>query len=250
MDKINLELFEELGFTKNEIKIYFYLLKFGENTTGPIIKETKISASKIYLNLNKLISKGLVSFIIKNKTKYFQANLPEKLLEYIEKKEKDISNKKKNIQKIIPDLKKLNKVREKEQNAQIFIGFEGIKTIFNIILDNLKEGEEYYSFSQGDEVNNKEILLFYIKHHQKRVSKKIKLKLIADSNIKKITTKLPNKYLKIKYLKNPFPLGTIIFKDYVINYSFEKSPIGYLIKSESIANYYKAFFEDLWNKTK
>jgi sugar-specific transcriptional regulator TrmB len=250
MNKINLDLFEDLGFTKSEIKIYFYLLKFGENTTGPIIKSTNISASKVYLNLDKLISKGLVSFILKNKTKYFQSNIPEKLLSYIENKENNLLYKKKEIQKIIPDLKKLNKSRSKEQNAQIFLGFEGIKTIFNIILDNLSAGDEYYSFSHGSEVNNKDVLLFFIKHHQKRVKNKINLKLIADSNIKKITEKLPSKYLKIKFLKNSFPLGTIIFKDYVVNYSFEGNPVGYLIKSEKISKYYKNFFEDVWNKTK
>jgi HTH-type transcriptional regulator, sugar sensing transcriptional regulator len=247
MEKINTKIFEDLGFTKNEIKIYFHLLKFGESTTGPIIKETKISASKAYINLDKLISKGLVSFIIKKKTKYFQANLPEKLLEYIEEKEKIINNRKNKIKKIIPELKKLNKARNKEENAQMFIGTEGLKSIFNIILENLKEGEEYYSFSQG-EVENKELSLFYIKHHQKRILKKIKVKLIADPQVKDTVKKLPIKYLSVKYIKDPFPLGTIIFKDYVINYTVDSNPVGYLIKSEKISKTYKLFFEDVWKR--
>lgn len=248
MEKIDEKLFEELNFTKNEIKIYFYLLKFGESTTGPIIKETKISASKAYINLNKLISKGLVLFIIKKKTKYFQANVPEKLLEYIEEKEKIIIERKNKIKKIIPDLKKLNKVREKEDNAQMFLGIEGIKSAFNIILENLEKGEEYYSFSQGSEVDNKELSLFYIKHHQKRVLKKIKVKLIANPDVKTVITKLPSRYLSVKYLKDPFPLGTIIFKDYVLNYTIDDKPVGYLIKSEKISTSYKEFFEDVWKK--
>lgn len=39
---------EVLGLSINEKKVYLALLKLGESSTGPIIKESKINASKIY----------------------------------------------------------------------------------------------------------------------------------------------------------------------------------------------------------
>ena len=39
---------EELGLTKNEIKIYLFLLKTGEIRTGLIISETGIANSRVY----------------------------------------------------------------------------------------------------------------------------------------------------------------------------------------------------------
>ena len=62
---------EKIGFTKSEIAVYTALLKIGQKTTGEILKEAKISSGKIYEILDKLIKKGLVSYIIKNNTKYF-----------------------------------------------------------------------------------------------------------------------------------------------------------------------------------
>ena len=58
-------LLEELGLTKGEIKVYLTLLKLGETTTGKIVEEAGISSGKIYEILEKLIRKGLASFIIK-----------------------------------------------------------------------------------------------------------------------------------------------------------------------------------------
>ena len=60
-----------IGLTQREVKVYLALLKLGESTTGKIIQESGISSGKIYEILEKLIGKGLASYTIKEKTKYF-----------------------------------------------------------------------------------------------------------------------------------------------------------------------------------
>src|SRR3989344_337750 len=62
---MNEQLLEDIGLTKGEIKVYLTLLKLRETTTGKIIEEAQISSGKIYEILDKLIKKGLVSYIIK-----------------------------------------------------------------------------------------------------------------------------------------------------------------------------------------
>jgi sugar-specific transcriptional regulator TrmB len=64
----------KLGLTEGEAKVYLALLKLGSSTVGPIVKKSKVAYSNIYEVLERLISKGLVSFIKKEKTKYFQAH--------------------------------------------------------------------------------------------------------------------------------------------------------------------------------
>ena len=66
-------LLEDIGLTRSEINVYLALLELGSSTTGKIIDKAKVSSSKIYEVLDKLIQKGLVSFIIKSGIKYFQA---------------------------------------------------------------------------------------------------------------------------------------------------------------------------------
>jgi len=46
---------------------YFYL-KLGSSTVGPIVKGSKVSYSKIYEVLGRLLEKGIISYNIKEKT--------------------------------------------------------------------------------------------------------------------------------------------------------------------------------------
>ncbi|MEM4152831.1 MAG: helix-turn-helix domain-containing protein [Candidatus Pacearchaeota archaeon] len=90
-------LLEKAGLTKGEAKVYLTLLKIGETTTGNIIKESGLSGSKVYEIINRLIKKGLVSFIVKERTKWFKAATPRKLLEYLDMKTKELNKIKKRI---------------------------------------------------------------------------------------------------------------------------------------------------------
>ena len=60
---MDIELLKEVGLTEGEIKVYLALFKIGASSTGPIVKEAKIHSSKVYPILDRLIEKGLVSFI-------------------------------------------------------------------------------------------------------------------------------------------------------------------------------------------
>ena len=80
---MNKKLLEEIGLTNGEIKVYLALLKLAETTTGKIIEEAQISSGKIYEILDKLIKKGLVSYITKDKTKYFTTSSPNRILDYM-----------------------------------------------------------------------------------------------------------------------------------------------------------------------
>ena len=84
------KILEQIGLTESEIKVYFALMKLGSASTGPIIDKAKINHSKIYLVLNKLLDKWLVSFIIKNNVKLYQASDPENLTRYLKTKKESI----------------------------------------------------------------------------------------------------------------------------------------------------------------
>src|SRR3989338_7686286 len=147
---MDIKILETAGFTNGEVRVYLSLLELGETTTGGIIKKSKITGSKVYEILDKLIEKGLISYIIKEKTKYFQASSPKRLLDYINKKQEDIIKQRTEIESIIPSLESIKQSKEPTQTSQIFEGYEGIKTVFNLILETLQKNEEYYAFSLGE----------------------------------------------------------------------------------------------------
>ena len=57
-------ILEDLGLSKREAKAYLALLELGSTTVGEIIKKTDIPSSKIYEVLDRLMKKGLVSYVI------------------------------------------------------------------------------------------------------------------------------------------------------------------------------------------
>jgi HTH-type transcriptional regulator, sugar sensing transcriptional regulator len=205
----------------------------------------------VYEILDKLISKGVVSYVIREKTKYFQAASPNRILDYVNSKEQELSSKKTEITKLIPQLEKIKETTINSQSAQVFEGVEGMKTVFGMILQTLKPGDEYYGFSMGEELKEEWMKTFLLNYHQKRAKRKINVKLIFQSSQRKISKDIANiKGVNAHYYNYPFPIGLIIFKDYVATFTFKEKPTIFLIKSEQNADSHYNYFEHLWKISK
>src|SRR3989338_4257999 len=98
---MNTSVLKKIGLTDTEIKIYVELLSIGATSAGKIVEETGIYRKNLYDALNKLIEKGLVTYVIENKIKFFQPKNPESLINYLEEKKAQIDERKKEIQKSI-----------------------------------------------------------------------------------------------------------------------------------------------------
>ena len=141
---MNIDLLEAIGLTKAEIKVYMALLDLGSSTTSPIVEKSRASSSKIYEILEKLIQKGLASFVIKSGIKYFEAASPSRLLDYMRDKEESLSKQRQELQRIIPELELKQEYSKYKSEAAIFRGLKGVKTAYEDILKTLKSGDEYY----------------------------------------------------------------------------------------------------------
>ena len=97
-------LLQQIGLTNAEINVYLALLELGSSTTGPIVEKSKASSSKIYEILEKLLQKGLVSFVIKNGMKHFEASDPQRLLDYLKEKETALKTQEQGLQQMLPEL--------------------------------------------------------------------------------------------------------------------------------------------------
>ena len=69
----------KLGFNQSEAKIYLALLDIGEAQAGQISKKTQINRTTVYDSIERLIGKGLVTFVIQANKKAFQAVSPDKI---------------------------------------------------------------------------------------------------------------------------------------------------------------------------
>ena len=54
------------------------------------MKRVNLHRSRVYEAINRLTEKGLVSYVIKNNIKFFEATDPERLLSYIEEQKEKL----------------------------------------------------------------------------------------------------------------------------------------------------------------
>ena len=84
---MDLKILEDAGLTNTEAKVYLMLVKAGSSLAGNISRETGIHRRSVYDAVERLIEKGLVSFITTNNRKYFQAEDPKRLMDMLKEKE-------------------------------------------------------------------------------------------------------------------------------------------------------------------
>lgn len=236
----------ELGFTKNETKIYSALLKLGSAPAGRITYETGLHRSRVYEGLNRLMEKGLVSFVKKGAITYFEATTSEKILDVIEEEKRKLDEKKKVIEKMLPEL---NRFRETKPTAEAYIlqGVEGFKSMRRDVLKHAK-GEHLLLGAISKE--NEVMTLFFEKWNKERIGLKIKQRILHKAEARgKYMTKMPlskTKYLPA-HISNPAVVN--IYGDRVVNVIWKSDyPICFVMVNKDIAEAYKKYFELLWEK--
>ncbi len=246
---MNETLLEDIGLTKGETRVYLTLLNIGETTTGKIIEEAQISAGKVYQILDKLIRKGLVCYTVKEKTKYFNAASPKRILDLLHEKEEEIKKKEEEIKKVLPSLIAIQKDKRKRYESKFFKGFNGIHTIILESLYNLTSKDEIKAMgveTKRDEKYN----LMWIKWHRERVKRKINCKMIFSNRNKFISTLKKMKYTEVRVLEGITPATINVTKNSVLIFTYHEEPGCLSILSEDVAKSFTTFFDSLWNLAK
>ncbi|MBR9705227.1 hypothetical protein GOV12_07480 [Candidatus Pacearchaeota archaeon] len=239
----------EIGFNTNEAKVYLELIKLRKASARQIINTTKFHKNIVYDNLNKLIDKGLVTYINEKSKKVYQISDSSNLMDPIIKKEKDILIKKQKTKIISKEINKISKEFLSKSEATIYRGVSGIKTFYN---ETLVDKRDFFIF--GAPLDSIKIMgeTFWKSYENKRIHKKIKSKRIFNTSIKEFK-KIHGKHDKDRrYFEEGFePLTeTFIQGDKVAIIVWAKEPLLFLIKDESIAKSYLGYFKKLWNISK
>ncbi|PIN91457.1 hypothetical protein COU57_00425 [Candidatus Pacearchaeota archaeon CG10_big_fil_rev_8_21_14_0_10_32_14] len=238
---------QNIGLTKGEAKVYVALSGLGSSTVGPIVKKSGVAYSKVYDILNRLIGKGIVSYIVKNKTKYFQAASPSNLVEYLNEKEKEISIQKETLIKIIPNLEKLQEVKN-QQEAEVFLGKRGLRTAYEKLYKTISKNDEILFFYIHDEKYGEESNLFY--NSITDISKNIKNRGICNKDYKKSWFAKKSKHLTMKFSSIPIPGNIDIVEDKVLIVVWSEMVFSVLIQSQSLADSLRNYFNEMWKVAK
>lgn len=231
-------LLKQLGLTDHEVSVYKALLEEGASLAGRITRKTGIHRRNVYDCLERLIQKGLVGYIQKNNTKEYSVKNPQLILENIKQQEEE-------WQELMPTL--LAKYESKEKNETIF--YRGKKSIQLVFEDQLNKGKEILVHATSKEIEE-ELKYFFPKYHRSRIKKKIKYKMLFDSQYKGKVTDFDE--TKIKYLPNfnSTNVSQYIYDNTVAIIAWHEEPIAIMIREPVIVQSYRERFEVMWKLAK
>lgn len=238
---------EDVGLTDIETKVYLYILKKGSVVAGKISKETGIHRRTVYDAIERLIEKGLISYIRINNKRYFESVNPKRLLEIAKERQET-------IQKVLPDLeaqfKFIHESRTtKERKETVF--FRGKKAIQNLFYQQMeKPGIVFY---MGDSEILTEIFRHYFKKYDStRKELDIHIRAITDFDGKnnEIINSLEN--CEIKAIKPKYNNKTVIsgYDNNLVILNWKEDPIAILIKEKEIKEGFEDYFNLMWGMSK
>ncbi len=244
-----IEDLQQIGLTPGEARAYLALLELGSSTVGPIAKKAGISYSKIYGVLERLMEKGLVTFVKKAQTRFYQAADPRKLYEYLDKAEQSINKRREMLNNILPRLQALKQIPPPEE-AEVFIGLQGLKTAYQTLLAK-KTKESLRFFYAYDIKYAEQVEKFYNLTLPILREAKILMKGLTTEEFRKTKffKEIP-KFMDVRFVTFPLPGNIDIYQDKILQISWAPRPIGVLIQSQEMAENYKRYFDETWSIAK
>ncbi|MFH1409015.1 MAG: helix-turn-helix domain-containing protein [Nanoarchaeota archaeon] len=224
----------KIGLSKGEIKVYLALLKLGSSQVSKLKEETALHRTTIYDYIEKLLNKGLASYVIQNQVKHFKATELNKLSEYVKEKEELLKG-------IMPELKNLQKFEKQEVSVEVLRGKEGLKSVFNEVV---RTGKDLIGLGI-DETKFKDMFPVFMDQYFRNIKKAgVQERLLTSESPRFVFKKKTTSY---RYIPKEYfnPTSTLVYGDKVVIIIWE--PLTSVrIENPSLADSYKKYFEMVW----
>ncbi|MBD3309692.1 hypothetical protein GF351_00580 [Candidatus Woesearchaeota archaeon] len=227
-----------IGLTRNEAKVYLALVSFGFASAGKLAEKSGVHRANVYDALERLIEKGVVSYIIKHKVRLFEPTDPKNLLGFVREKEKALIS-------ILPQLEMTRKMAPKKNDAQIF---EGAGAFMRILYNFLEYKKDILVYGIPDIAP--EMLKTKIPHfHKERLKKKVAMKHIYNYNAQariSYLNKMPLTHAKYLPTEYDSQVSTNICGDEVVISVWSRPVTSIRIINPNVAESYRRYFNILW----
>lgn len=240
------EVFQELGLSKNEAKIYEALIREGESSVSRISVRAEIHRRNVYDSLNRLIAKGLVFEKLQKDENLYKPVDPAKLMELIQEKRDQ-------LKKIMPQLQADYQKLPLENEVYIYKGPAGWE---NYLRDMLRIGEDAYFIGAKGGCLDERVKDFFPRFIQEAEKKKIKFHHLFDYEVKEQVPEILEYAGKdYKFLPKGYsaPGAIDIFGDHVnilskLEYGSQPEEIVFtVIVNQQVADSFRTWFKFMWD---
>lgn len=241
----------ELGLSDGQVKVYGAVLELGKGNLNAIHEKTGIERRNIYDILNKLIEKGLITYIDEDRSRKYRCGHPGKILEEIRKKEEELRK----LEREMPNITALMQLQKADIEAQVYRGDESMKTMFNEILEH---PESYWlggnSFEQYSALP-KSFFIWFDHWMKRRLEKKhVMYDLVSyGTSLKGLETKKKQKDKLYHYAQLPegmyIPIVICIYGDKVAQIAWSDK-FAFVLQSKKMKEGFMKYFQHFWKLRK
>ncbi len=239
------ELFEELGLSPNEAKIYGALLSYGGSSVSTIALRAKVHRTNTYDLLRRLIVKGLVYEVLGAREASYEAVDPQKLRELLDEKTRKLDA-------AMPGIQKVFHQNLSTERAYIFKGHEGVKNYLRLAL---KEGKNMYALGAKGSWYDPGVRQFVSWFMEQAKKKKMTLQKIYDYQAMALPEALATQNTGYKFLPKEFGTTSAvdIFGDHVVMFAgldavgkMPEDVTVFVLVNRELAESYRAWWKFMW----
>jgi len=233
---------QDAGLNENEAKIYLAVLELGETNVSRIAIKSGIKRTTVYLSLDNLKLKGLISMIKKGHKTLFFAEDPRNLERLMEEKTQRIA-------KLVPQLLTFTNLIDRKPEIRYFEGTEGLKEVLKDALNYPnRELCMMYSETYISDFDEKFFSDYYV---PERIKRKILARSILPDNelMRKHAATNPQSLRQTKLISSELfniKIEIMIYGSSKIGIISFEEKFALIIESPKIYESLKSIFETMW----
>src|SRR3990170_8288815 len=243
MNKQIIKTLQDIGLSENEAAVYVAGLSLGPTTAIKIARQTGIKRPTVYTVIESLKEKGLMNIEIKGFKQHYVSENPDRLKEVLEQRKKELNKK-------IPELQALFNLKGEEGSIKYYEGLEGIKSVYEGMIKDIKPHEDYVVISNLDkvlELDEKWFKDFFDRRAKLNIN--IRLLLQDTEKAREFKKYAKNINAKIKLLPSKTNLNTnlVITPQRVMIHQLKYPIVAIVIENKSTIEMQQELFEIIWN---
>lgn len=233
----------QLGFTSEEARVYLAALSVGTNPSSAIARACGLKRETCNYTLKKLTTKWVISTVFRDRTTFYTAEPPSKLVTLAESHLSAVSG-------VVPELEQMMQARSAHQaRVKLYQGTSGIETVMEDVLKYPWEALAYTNLGAMLAIFGDQVTEF----REKRKKSQIRSRTISTYSQE------AKKYVENNDLfegeqilfvnNNEFVFGSdvLIYGDQVAIISLEaEENFGFIVESASFARTQRAIFDLAW----
>lgn len=241
MDKNLQSLFEHLGLTEEEAKVYLAALELGEASMQELATKSGIPRTSIYNFMRSMIKRRLIATGVRKKRTVYSAIHPNQLVEIEHGRMRE-------LQTILPELLAIHNKSQTKPRVTFHEGVEGIK---EVLYDMLKEKQDVAAWSDFKAMAENLGEYYFDVFPAERAKKKIVSRnIVLDTPKARQLAKSDAKYFRETKFWNAgeVKIEINIYGNKVALNSYRGNPFAVLIEDTAIADTLRLIWQEQWDK--